>query len=254
MKLATWNVNSIRARLDRLCAWLAAERPDVLCLQETKVEDASFPEGPLRALGYELALHGQRTYNGVAILSRRPVEDVARGFASGPEDPQARLLSATIGGVRIVDAYAPNGEAPGTEKFAYKLAWLARLAEELAGRTAGPLALAGDLNVAPEDADVYDPAAFAGDTLTDAAARAGFAGLLSAGLVDGFRRMRPEPGLYSWWDYRQLAFPKDHGARIDHVLVSRALVPSLRAARIDRDERKGKGASDHAPVLVELAG
>ncbi len=253
MKLATWNVNSIRARQERLVAWLSAQQPDVLCLQETKVEDGSFPLEPLRALGYEAAIHGQRTYNGVAILSRRPIANVARGFGDGGDDAQARLVAATIDGVRIVNAYVPNGHAVGTPKYDYKLEWLRRLRNHLAPATSAPLVLVGDLNVAPQAADVYDAAALRNDVLFHEDARAAFGALLGAGLLDGFRLRRPEPGLYSWWDYRMLAFPKNLGARIDHVLVSAPIAERLASASIDREQRKGKGASDHAPVVVDIA-
>ena len=239
----------------RLRAWLEAQRPDVVCLQETKVEDALFPLEPLKALGYHVVFHGQRTYNGVAILSRTEPTDVLRGGDLPGADPQARLLAATVEGVRVVNAYAPNGHAVGSEKFAYKLEWYRRLRALLDGSfdRQAPLVLCGDLNVAPEARDVYDPERFANDVLFHAEARAALAQVMDFGLVDGFRARRPEPGRYSWWDYRQLAFPKNRGARIDHVLATPALAARLTAAAIDRELRKGKQPSDHAPVIVEIA-
>lgn len=254
MKLATWNVNSIRARVDRVRGWLEANRPDVLCLQETKVEDAAFPREAFEPLGYRVLTHGQRTYNGVAILSRAEPTDVVRG---GPDetDVQARLLAATFDGVRVVNAYAPNGQAVGTDKFDYKLAWFRRLRALLEARydRQAPLVLVGDLNVAPEARDVHDPALFERDVLYHPDVRAALGHVLEFGLVDAFRALRPEPGLYTWWDYRQLAFPRNKGARIDHVLATPAAAGRVKNALIDREQRKGKQPSDHAPVVVELA-
>jgi len=254
MRLATWNVNSVRARHERLLAWLAAHQPDVLCLQELKVADPSFPLDELRAAGYEAAIHGQKTYNGVAILSRTPLGEVERGLADDVDDPQARLISARVQGLRVISAYVPNGAVVGSEKWAYKLAWLQRLRRHLERRFARtePLLLCGDFNVAPEDRDVANPAAWAGSVLTHAEARVALAELLSFGLVDAFRLKRPEPGLYSWWDYRMLGFPKNDGLRIDHVFTTPTLAGRVSAASIDRNERKGKQPSDHAPVIVEL--
>jgi len=254
VKIATWNVNSIRAREERVRAWIEAQRPDVLCLQETKVEDEAFPRAALEGLGYHVLTYGQRTYNGVAILSRTEPSDVVRGAAGGEADPQARLLAATIDGVRVVSAYAPNGHAVGSEKFAYKLEWFGRLRSWLDrsfDRNA-PLAICGDLNVAPEARDVYDPEGLANDVLFHADVRAALAHVTDFGLVDAFRALRSEPGLYSWWDYRQLAFPKNRGARIDHVLATPVLAGRLRNASIDREQRKGKQPSDHVPVVVEV--
>ncbi|MHB8419484.1 MAG: exodeoxyribonuclease III [Myxococcales bacterium] len=254
MKLATWNVNSVRAREERVRAWLDANRPDVLCLQETKVEDGAFPLAAFQPQGYHVLTHGQRTYNGVAILSRAEPKDVLRGADLPGGDPQARLLAATLDGVRVVSAYAPNGHAVGSEKFAYKLEWFRRLRALLDERFARgePLALVGDFNVAPEPRDVYDPEELAQDVLFHPDARAALAQITDFGLVDAFRALHPEPGLYSWWDYRQLAFPKNRGARIDHVLATPVLAARLRSAVIDREQRKGKQPSDHVPVVVEL--
>lgn len=254
MKIATWNVNSIRSRMPRLLPFLETRKPDVVCLQETKVEDAGFPDLEVRAAGYEAAILGQRTYNGVAILARGKLADVAPGFGDGVEDPQARFLSATVGGVRIATAYVPNGQAPGTDKFAYKLEWLERLHRWLQARCdpGAALVLCGDFNVAPEALDVCDPAAWEGHVLFHPDERAAFARLLSWGLVDLYRERHPEGGRYSWWDYRQLAFPKNRGLRIDHVLGTRAVAAHCTEAEIDREMRKGKDPSDHAPVWVEI--
>jgi exodeoxyribonuclease-3 len=254
MKLATWNVNSIRARLERALAWVDAERPDVLCLQETKVEDAAFPVEPFAARGYHVAHAGQRTYNGVAILARVEPSAITRGLDDGEDDPQARLLAATVDGVRIVCVYAPNGEAPSSPKFQYKLRWLARLRRWLDDRCdpEQPLALCGDFNVAPEERDVCDPVVWRTSSLFHPEACAALAGVVGFGLEDTFRLHCQEAGRYSWWDYRMLAFPKDQGLRIDHVFATRALAGRSRSARIDRDARKGKQPSDHVPVIVQF--
>ncbi len=252
MQIATWNVNSIRARKERVLAWLGAQQPDVLCLQETKVTDDAFPRVDFEALGYHVTVSGQRTYNGVAILSRTPPVDVVRTFADDEEEQEARFLTTSVSWVRIVCAYVPNGKVVGSEKFAYKLAWLGRLRRYLDRQCdpAGPLALCGDLNVAPESRDVHDPAAWQDTVLFHPEARAALRDLCAWGLVDAFRLHHNEGGLYSWWDYRQLAFPKNHGLRIDHILVTQALAARCTGARIDREARKGQGASDHAPVVA----
>jgi exodeoxyribonuclease-3 len=256
MTIATWNVNSIRARHERVLAWLAAAQPDVLCLQEVKVQEAEFPAIEFRAAGYSAAVFGQKTYNGVAILSREPPEDVVRGLAdAGAEaDSQARLIAATIGGVRVLSAYVPNGETVGSEKWAYKLRWLERLRAYLDVRCdpERPLVLCGDLNVAPEPRDVYDPAAWEGEVLFHPEARAALERVRSWGLIDVLRRHHAEPGLYSWWDYRQLAFPKNRGLRIDHVFASEPYARRSQDAFIDREARKGKQPSDHAPVVAKF--
>lgn len=255
MKLATWNVNSIRARNERVLAWAEANRPDVLCLQELKAEDEKFPAAGYRALGYEIATFGEKTYNGVAILARGPLHEVERGFADGVADEQARFLAATPGGVRVMCAYAPNGEAVGSEKFAYKLAWFERLRVYLAARIrpGSAAVLCGDLNVAPEPIDVHDPALWEGRVLFSAEERAALARAVeAAGLVDVTRGLHPGERIYTWWDYRQLAFPRNHGLRIDHVLATPALAARAAASRVDREARKGKLPSDHAPVVVEF--
>jgi exodeoxyribonuclease-3 len=251
MKLATWNVNSIRMREARLVDWLDRHQPDVLCLQETKVEDDRFPREPFAARGYQLALHGQKTYNGVAIASRLPMRDVVRGIG-GESDGEARLIAAEVAGVRVVCAYFPNGQAPGTPKYEGKLAWMGRLRRHLADACdpAAHLALCGDFNVAPEDRDVHDPIAWEGQIHCSAAERQALRDIAAIGLVDGLRHLRPDAGLYTWWDYRQLAFPRNHGLRIDHILVTPPLAARLRDVAIDREARKGKQPSDHVPVIA----
>ena len=253
MLIAAWNVNSLSIRLPRLLAWLEANRPDVIVLQETKLEDARFPALDMASAGYTAHFAGQKTYNGVAILSRHALEDVVRdipGFA----DEQKRVIAATVAGVRVVGVYVPNGQSVGSEKFQYKLAWYGALAEMLRNEIARhpSLAVGGDFNVAPEDRDVHDPVAWAGQVLCSEPERAAFNALLAVGLKDSFRLFEQPDNTFSWWDYRMLAFPKNHGLRIDHILLSPPLVERCSASRIDRAARKGEKPSDHAPVLVEL--
>ena len=254
MKLATWNVNSIRAREERLLRWLAANQPDVLCLQELKVTEDAFPLLPIRSLGYHAAVHGQKTYNGVAILSRAEPSEVERGFGDGGDETHARLVAARVGAVHVASVYVPNGQEVGSDKWAYKLEWLKRLRAWLDRRFAkGDLvAVCGDWNVAPEARDVCDPAAWEPSVLFHPGARAALEAVRAWGLVDAFRLHHQAPGLYSWWDYRMLAFPKNQGLRIDHVLLSEPLAARCTGALIDRNERKGKQPSDHAPVVVEI--
>jgi exodeoxyribonuclease-3 len=254
VKLVTWNVNSIRQRLERLLALLARHAPDVVCLQETKTTDADFPAEALREAGYASVFSGQKSYNGVAILARGELADVTRGFRDGGDDEQARLIAATIDGVRVISAYVPNGQSVGSEKYAYKLEWLERLRKLLdrEGDAAQPLALVGDFNVAPADADVHDPAAWRGQVLVSEPEREALRHVLDYGLVDAFRDRHPDKVAFTWWDYRMLGFPKNHGLRIDHMLMTRPLAARLEDVVIDRDERKGKSPSDHAPVLAVL--
>ena len=256
MILAAWNVNSLNVRLPRLLDWLHARKPDVLCLQETKLEDAKFPAMEIAAAGYASHFAGQKTYNGVAILVREglPAADVTIGIA-GFADEQKRVIAATVDGIRVVGVYVPNGQAVDSDKYRYKLAWLEALARMLRAEVARTPALAvmGDFNVAPEDRDVHDPALWAGQVLCSEPERAAFRELLGAGLVDSFRLFDQPERTFSWWDYRQLAFPKNHGLRIDHVLLSAPLAARCRASGIDRNARKGEKPSDHAPVFVELA-
>lgn len=255
MKVATWNVNSLRVRLDRVCAWLEAQAPDVLCLQELKLAESAFPVAELEARGYHAAVFGQKTWNGVAILARRPPEDVRRGFSDGPDDGHARLVSARVDGVRVLSAYFPNGGSVGSEKWAYKLAWMERLRAELEKHydPGEPLLVCGDMNVAPDDRDVENPDQWKDTVLCHPDARAGLARVCEWGLRDTLRLHHEQGGLYSWWDYQRLAFPRNDGLRIDLVLASAPMAARCRAASIDRNARKGKQPSDHAPVLAEFA-
>ena len=254
MKLATWNLNSIRAREERLHRWLGANKPDVLCLQELKVTDDAFPYLPLQALGYHAAVHGQRTYNGVAVLSRVRPSAVERGFGDGGDETHSRLVAARVGGIHVVSAYVPNGQEVGSDKWAYKMEWMGRLRAWLDRRFAKSdfVALCGDFNVAPEARDVHDPAEWEPSVLFHPEARTALENVRAWGLVDAFRLHNQAPGFYTWWDYQRLGFPKGRGLRIDHVLLSEPLAARCTAARIDREERKGKLPSDHAPVVVEL--
>jgi exodeoxyribonuclease-3 len=254
LTLATYNVNSIRARLDRVLAWLGRTSYDVVCLQELKVADEQFPCDTFEAAGWHCAVHGQRTYNGVAILSRTPLAEVRTGLGDDAGDGDARLLEARVGGVRIASVYAPNGQIAGSDKWDYKLAWLRRLRAWLE-RTASPgdpLVLAGDFNVAPEDRDVARPEEWRESVLCHPDARTALRTLIDWGLVDAVRLHHGGDGPYTWWDYRMLGFPKNNGLRIDHVLVTRALADCCLSAHVDRDERKGKQPSDHAPVAIAL--
>lgn len=251
MKIATWNVNSIRARQERLLAWLQKAQPDVVCLQELKVSDDAFPYEAIRQAGYHVAVFGQKTYNGVAILSKVEPQSVLRGIP-GFEDPQARLLLAEISGIWIASAYVPNGESVGSEKYGYKLQWLQRLREFLEARfkPTDPVILCGDFNVARDDKDVARLDAWAASVLCHQQVRDAMNHLLAWGLVDVFRQQHPEGGLYSWWDYRMLAFPKNNGLRIDYILATASWAKCCTSAEIDRDERKGEKPSDHAPVTA----
>jgi len=255
VKLATWNINSIRARNDRVFAWLEREQPDVLCLQETKVEDEGFPVDAFRKAGYEVAIHGQRSYNGVAIASRRPLEDVTRGFADGHDDSEARVITARIAGVRVVCIYVPNGQELASDKYTYKLAWFDRLRLYLE-RTAKPtdaLLVCGDMNVTPDDRDVWSPEKWKDQIHCSAPERAALAAVLGFGLVDLFRLHHGDAKVYSWWDYRGVSFFKDQGLRIDHIFATAPVAQRCTACTIDRTARKGQDASDHAPVIATLA-
>ena len=253
MKLASWNVNSLKVRLPQLLDWLATCQPDVVCLQETKLEDANFPRLEIAAAGYVVAFSGQKTYNGVALLSRHRLDDVTIGNPHFP-DPQKRLIAATTNGIRVICAYVPNGQAVGSEKYAYKLSWLAALAKWLEEEIAAhpQLAIAGDFNIAPDDRDVHDPAAWAGQILCSEAERTAFQKLLAGGLQDSFRLFEQPEKSFSWWDYRMLGFQKNLGLRIDHILLSAPLAGRCTAASIDREVRKRERPSDHAPVLAVL--
>ena len=253
MKLATWNVNSLGVRLPQVLDWLALHQPEALCLQETKLTDDKFPHAELAAVGYASQWFGQKTYNGVALLTRTPAIDVVKNIP-GLNDPQARVIAGTVQGVRVIGAYVPNGQSVDSDKFVYKLSWLDALRTWVAHEAAAHprLVLVGDFNIAPEDRDVYDPVAWAGQVLCTPQERAHFQGLLDTGLHDAFRRFEQPPKSWSWWDYRMLAFRKNQGLRIDHILVSDALRAEVVSCVIDKLPRKNERPSDHAPVLVEL--
>jgi exodeoxyribonuclease-3 len=257
MRIASWNVNSIRTRLDQLTGWLARAAPDVVCLQETKCEDTSFPEGALADAGYRSVYFGQKTYNGVAIAARfgLSIEDPKRNLDGDGDDAQRRLLAATVEGVRIINVYVPNGQAPGTPAFAFKLEWLERLRRELAARHTPEqdIVICGDFNVAPEPIDVHDPKRWEGQVLCHPDERAALRRLLEWGLIDGYRMRHPEGKAYSWWDYRVGAFRKNHGLRIDLALLTRPLAARCSDVSIDVRPRELQRPSDHAPVVVDLA-
>jgi exodeoxyribonuclease III len=260
MRIATWNVNSLKARLPKVLGWLENAQADVLCMQETKLADAQFPLMPFAALGYEVAAHGNGRWNGVAIASRVGLAEVTAGFTSGPrDDEEARIVTARCGGIRFSSIYVPKGRSLDSEQFLYKLDWLERLRLDLvaASSPSEPIAVCGDFNIAPNDADVYDISQFNGATHVSDGERAALQALEEWGLVDAFRSVYPDtPGLFTWWDYRAGDFHKHRGMRIDLVLVSRALAGSVRYALIDREARKGMGGaeppSDHAPMFVDL--
>jgi exodeoxyribonuclease-3 len=254
MKLATWNVNSIRSRLERLLAWLDKHRPDVLCLQELKCKEDQFPFDQIEQGGYRAAVFGQKTYNGVAILSREEAQDVRRGLGDDEAGEEARLISADIGGVRVINAYFPNGQTVGSEKYQYKLAWMDRLSRMLRRDFAPdqPIVLCGDFNVAVDDKDVATPADWADSVLCVPEVRAALEKIRRWGFEDVFRRHHPDGGIYSWWDYRQLAFPRNEGLRLDHVYATHPLAEKCLSAEVDRQERKGEKPSDHAPILAEF--
>jgi exodeoxyribonuclease-3 len=253
VKLATWNVNSLRIRLAHLLEWLAAAQPDVMCLQETKVEDANFPLAEIQAAGYQAVYCGQRSYNGVAILARTALTDVQHGIPNFADDPK-RVIAATIDGVRVLCLYAPNGEAPGTDKYAYKLRWYqaltAWLGPELEKRP--KLAVLGDLNIAPEPRDVHNPKRWEGKIHFSEPERAAFRAVVDVGLKDAFRLFEQPEKQFTWWDYRLMAFQRGWGLRIDHILLSPELATKCTACIIDIEPRKRERPSDHTPVIAEL--
>jgi exodeoxyribonuclease III len=256
MRIATWNVNSVKQRVPRLLPWLDERRPDVICLQETKCADEAFFEllgDELSSRGYEIAAHGEATWNGVAILSRVGLDGVVPGLANGPgfPHPEARAVAATCGGVRVVSVYVPNGREPGSEHYRYKLAWLASLQEVVA---AGPddLVVCGDMNIAPTDDDVFDPEAYIGQTHVTEPERAALGELLALGLHDVVRERWPNERVFTYWDYRAGMFHQDLGMRIDLILASSPVSGRVKAAWVDRQARKGTGPSDHAPVIMDL--
>jgi exodeoxyribonuclease III len=257
LKLATWNVNSLAVRLPQLLDWLAANPVDALVLQETKLTDDKFPHAAIQAAGYQVQWFGQKTYNGVALLSRSAALDVVKNIP-GLDDPQARVIAGSVdspsGRVRVIGAYVPNGQSVDSDKFIYKLGWLNSLAAYLLAELAvhPQLVLMGDFNIAPEDRDVHDPVAWAGQVLCTPQERAHFQGLIDLGLCDAFRLFEQPPKPWTWWDYRNLAFRKNQGLRIDHILVSTALKPRVVSCHIDKLPRKNERPSDHAPVVVTL--
>jgi len=253
MRLATWNVNSLKVRLPHVLDWLATHQPDVLCLQETKQEDKDFPTQALRAEGYESLFAGQKTYNGVAILSKSAGLDVQTGIPKF-DDVQQRLLAVTVDGVRVVCVYVPNGQSVDSDKYQYKLRWLHALTAWLRTELVKypKLALLGDYNIAPEDRDVHDPKAWEGQVLVSPAERTAFAGLTGLGLQDAFRLFDQTAGSFTWWDYRMAAFRRNMGLRIDHILLSPALAQQCTACWIDKAPRKLERPSDHTPVIAEL--
>jgi exodeoxyribonuclease-3 len=258
MRIATWNVNSIKVRLDRVLGFLEQLQPDVLCLQELKVTDEAFPFDAVEAAGYHAAVYGQPAYNGVAILSREAPADVMRGMGQDDADPQARLVSALIGGVRVFSAYFPNGQSVGSDKYGYKLGWIRDLRSwiDRTFRTLDPLVLAGDFNVAPRAVDAEHPERWAESVLCHSSARRALSGLQELGFVDVVEKHHPEGGLYTWWDYQRLAFPKNDGLRIDHVYATGPLARHCTSAWVERDHRKKLNfeskPSDHAPVVADF--
>jgi len=251
VQIATWNVNSLRVRLPHLLEWLGEARPDVACLQETKTEDANFPVAELRAAGYEAVYCGQKAYNGVAILSRSPITDVAHGIPHFPDDPK-RCIHATVNGLRVVCLYAPNGEAPGTDKYAYKLRWYEALTGWLRQSKKPNLAVLGDLNIAPEPRDVHNPKRWEGKIHFSEPERAAFRAVIDVGLQDAFRLFEQPEKQFTWWDYRLKAFERGWGLRIDHILLAPALAGKCGSCTIDLAPRKRERPSDHAPVIAEL--
>ena len=262
MKIATWNVNSIRTRLDHVVNWLKANPVDVLCVQETKVVDADFPRSPLEALDYHLYLSGQKSYNGVALLSRTPLTDVSTGFAPilgeaivGELDEQKRVITGMLGAIRIVNLYVPNGSEVGSDKYQYKLRWLEMLQAYLKTLLSqhSNLLVCGDFNIAPEDRDIHDPTGRENHIMASEAERQALqSSILSLGLVDAFRKFNQEGGQFSWWDYRAAAFRRNLGWRIDHHYLSPSLAERAICCVVDREPRKLEKPSDHAPVLVEI--
>lgn len=253
MKLATWNVNSLKVRLPHLLAFLARHSPDAVCLQETKCEDAAFPAAAIEAAGYHWVHDGQKTYNGVAILSREEAINVSRGIP-GFADLQKRVIAANVGAVRVVSVYCPNGQSVGSDKYDYKLRWFAALADWLRGALAEgrQVAVLGDYNVAPEDRDVHDPDAWRGQVLCSDAEREALLALIALGFSDAFRLFEQPEKSFSWWDYRMAAFRRNMGLRIDHILLSPALASRCRSCTIDVEPRSLERPSDHAPVVCEI--
>ena len=253
MRIVSWNINSLRKRQDRLFEWLENTKPDVVCLQETKCPDEQFPALSLQSAGYDSAYHGEKSYNGVAILSKTKLTDVRASLCDEVVDPQARVISATAGSIRVYSVYAPNGQAVGSPAFKYKLEWYSRLRDCLRKEKDVDLVVCGDFNVAPEDIDIHDPQLWRGAIMCSDAERAAFQRLCEIGLRDTLRLHAHEPGVFTWWDYRMLAFPKNRGLRIDAVLAGESLAKKCTSSGVDRELRKGKDPSDHAPVWAEFS-
>ena len=251
LKVATWNVNSIKVRLPRLLNFLEREDPDIVCLQELKCVEEQFPFEELKAAGYQAAVYGQKTYNGVALLSKIKPSQVWKGMNDEVDDPAARLIAGTFDGITVVCVYVPNGQEVGSEKYQYKLKWLARFKSFLKNHfnSKNPFVVCGDFNIAPEDQDVYDPKAWEGKILFSDPEKLALTELMNLGLVDTFRTLFPKQKSYTWWDYRNLSFPKDLGLRIDFILGSEPMIEHLEDSYVDRNERKGVQPSDHAPVI-----
>lgn len=252
MKVASWNINSLRKRQDRLLAWLESTQPDVVCLQETKCTDEQFPALGLQAAGYHAAYHGEKSYNGVAILSKTAPTEIRASLGHEVADSQTRVIAATVNGIRVYSIYVPNGQAIGSSAYEYKLKWFSRLRDCLAREKSERIVVAGDLNVAPEDVDVHDPDLWRGAIMCSEEERAALHKVCKVGFSDTLRLHHKEAGLFSWWDYRMLSFPKNRGLRIDAILASASLSKKCAAAGIDREMRKGKEPSDHAPVWAEF--
>jgi len=255
MRIATWNVNSVRARLERLVPWLTEQRPDVVCLQETKCVDEAFPREELEDVGYQIATFGQKTYNGVAILARQAIEDVQHGFGVEAYDGEARVISGVVGDVMVVNCYVVNGREVGHERYGYKLEWLRALRDFV--RTGFPMdekvVVCGDFNVTFDDGDVYDPKRWHERILCSTPEREALGELMAVGLEDSLRRFHPDGGVYTWWDYRRGGFEKgDRGLRIDHLLLSPPAMAACTGVEVDREARAGKKPSDHAPVVATL--
>ena len=253
MKIATWNVNSLRVRLPHVLDWLKTAQPDILCLQETKMTDDAFPEQEIVEAGYQVIYSGQKTYNGVAVISRESVRDVVTDLP-GLDDPQRRFLACTIGELRVIDVYVPNGSEVGSDKYAYKLDWLDKLTRYIAAQLEhhSQLILLGDFNIAPADIDVHDPEEWQGSILCSEQERAALQALLKLGLNDSFRKFDQKEKTYSWWDYRAAAFRRNRGLRIDLILTSDAVHQFATASTVDKEPRKLERPSDHAPVILEF--
>jgi exodeoxyribonuclease-3 len=259
MRIATWNVNSVKQRVEPLVRWLSERKPDIVCLQEIKCVDDAFPRGPIEDLGYNIAVHGQKTYNGVALLSKFPFDEVKSGLPGDDADDHARFIEAVVsipndGAIRVASIYLPNGNPPDSDKYKYKLAWMDRLRQFAGARLSleEPMVLAGDYNAIPTPGDVHDPKLWEGDALFLPETRAKFRALINLGLIDAVRVTSDDPGLYTFWDYQGGAFQKNNGIRIDHLLLSPQAADRLAAAGIDRRMRGGEKPSDHVPVWAEL--